>query len=315
VARAARGPRRLVVGFRAGVIPTPAIAALGELHPDLVVDVKRLEWDDPGLNLLSGNVDIAYVRQPITERALLLISLYHERRLVALRRDHPLAEADELWQRDIADERHLRYLQPLRPGRTPIRSGEEKLEHVAAGHGIIVLPLSATRHYTRPDVVYVPVVDAQLDQVFLAFVAHRESGLLEDFRRGRRSARRRHHGRRNRLTNLGTTVRGRSAEIVGRRTSGRVLRTGRHGDARASSQAIEPRLTVTMFSSRLSHDDPTSGRRICERSGRRPALAAIGVPQRRLFIPAPVDYRRFEPSCPKRSLLKASASLLRTLEF
>ncbi len=181
VARAARGPRRLVVGFRAGVIPTPAIAALRELHPDLVVDVKRLEWDDQELNLLGGQVDIAYVREPITERGLRLIPLYHERRLVALRRDHPLAEADELWQSDIANARHLRYLQPLRPGGTPIRSVEEKLEHVAAGHGIIVLPLSATRHYTRPDVVYVPVVDAQPDQVFLAFVAQRESSLLEDF--------------------------------------------------------------------------------------------------------------------------------------
>jgi DNA-binding transcriptional LysR family regulator len=181
VARSARGPRRLVVGFRAGVIPTPAITALCELDPELVVDVKRLEWDDQEVNLLGGHVDIAYVRQPITDRGLRLIPLYHERRLVALRRDHPLAGADELWQSDIADERHLRYLQPLRPGGTPIRSVEEKLEHVAAGHGIIVLPLSATRHYTRPDVVYVPVVDAQPDQVFLAFVAQRQSGLLGDF--------------------------------------------------------------------------------------------------------------------------------------
>jgi DNA-binding transcriptional LysR family regulator len=181
VARAARGPRRLVVGFRAGVIPTPAIGTLCELHPDLVVDVKRLEWDDQERNLLSGDVDIAYVRQPVTERGLRLIPLYQERRLVALRRDHPLAGAEELRQSDIAGEHHLRYLQPLRPGGTPIRSVEEKLEHVAAGHGIIVLPLSATRHYTRPDVVYVPVVDAQPDQVFLAFVAQRESGLLGDF--------------------------------------------------------------------------------------------------------------------------------------
>jgi DNA-binding transcriptional LysR family regulator len=181
VARAARGPRRFVVGFRAGVIPTPAIAALGELHPDLVVDVKRLEWDDQEVNLLGGDLDIAYVRQPITERGLRLIALYHERRLVALRRDHALAEAEEVWESDIADEPHLRYLQPPRPGGTPVRSVEEKLEHVAAGHGIIVLPLSATRHYTRPDVVYVPVVDAEPDQVFLAFVAQRESSLLEDF--------------------------------------------------------------------------------------------------------------------------------------
>ena len=41
-----------MLGFRAGVIPTPAIAALRELHPS-----KRLEWDDKKLNLLSGHVD------------------------------------------------------------------------------------------------------------------------------------------------------------------------------------------------------------------------------------------------------------------
>ena len=35
VARAARGPRRLIVGFRAGVIPTPVITAVSQLHPDL----------------------------------------------------------------------------------------------------------------------------------------------------------------------------------------------------------------------------------------------------------------------------------------
>ena len=34
------------------MIPTPAIAALCELHPS-----KRLEWDDKKLNLLSGHVD------------------------------------------------------------------------------------------------------------------------------------------------------------------------------------------------------------------------------------------------------------------
>jgi DNA-binding transcriptional LysR family regulator len=65
---------------------------------DLVVDVKRLEWDDQEVNLLSGDVDIAYIRESITERGLRLVPLYHERRLVALRRDHPLAEVEELWR-------------------------------------------------------------------------------------------------------------------------------------------------------------------------------------------------------------------------
>jgi DNA-binding transcriptional LysR family regulator len=179
VARAARGPRRLVVGFRAGVIPTAAIATIRGLYPDLEVEVKRLESDDQEHNLLCGDVDVAYVRAPINERGLRLIALYQERRLAALRHDHPFADAIELAERDLQGERHLRYLEP--PGGTPIRSVEEKLEHVAAGRGIIVLPLSATQHYTRPDVVYVPVVDAEPDQVWLAVVASRDSEVINDF--------------------------------------------------------------------------------------------------------------------------------------
>jgi DNA-binding transcriptional LysR family regulator len=62
-----------------------------------------------------------------------------------------------------------------------LRSVEEKLEHVAAGHGIIVLPLSATQYYNRTDVVYVPIVDAELDQVYLACEAARRSKLISGF--------------------------------------------------------------------------------------------------------------------------------------
>lgn len=181
VARAARGPRRLIVGFRAGVIPTPAIAAVSALYPDLIVEVKRLEWDDQEQNLLSGAVDVAYVRRPIDDRGLRLVPLYQEKRLAALRSDHRLAGAAELFERDLEGERHLRYLEPPAPGGTPIRSVEEKLEHVAAGNGIILLPLSATQHYTRLDVVYVPVLDAEPDQVWLAAVAGRDSYPVSDF--------------------------------------------------------------------------------------------------------------------------------------
>jgi DNA-binding transcriptional LysR family regulator len=181
VARAARGHARLVVGFRAGVIPTPAITAVRESRPDLIVDVKRLEWDDQEQNLLSGAVDVAYVRQPIDGRGLRLVPLYQEPRLAVLPGDHPLADATELFERDLAQERHLRYLEPPAPGGTPIRSVEEKLEHVAAGRGIILLPLSATQHYTRPDVVYIPVLDAEPDQVWLAIVDGRDSDPVKDF--------------------------------------------------------------------------------------------------------------------------------------
>jgi DNA-binding transcriptional LysR family regulator len=182
--RAARGPKRLVVGFRAGIVPTPAVKAFRREHPDVDVDVQRLEWDDQEEALLGGRVDVAYVRRPIAARGLTLIPLYTEPRLVALPDDHPLAAAPSLTERDLDGEPHLRYLQPA-AGSTPLRSVEEKLEHVAAGRGVILLPQSATRYYSRPDVVYVPVTDAEPDEVLLAY--ERRTTLVAAFARAARS--------------------------------------------------------------------------------------------------------------------------------
>jgi DNA-binding transcriptional LysR family regulator len=186
VQRAGRGTHHLVVGFRAGILVTPAVRAFTAERPEVTVGVQRLEWDEQEEFILSGRVDIAYVRQPISERGLRLVALFAERRLAALPADHRLAQRTSLSTADLAGERHLRYLQPAPvPGvsgpQRPLRSVEEKLEHVAAGHGIIVLPLSATQYYTRTDVVYVPVVDAELDQVYLASEATRRSKLISGF--------------------------------------------------------------------------------------------------------------------------------------
>jgi DNA-binding transcriptional LysR family regulator len=186
VQRAGRGTHHLVVGFRAGILVTPAVRAFAAEHSEVTVDVERLEWDEQEQAILSGRIDIAYVRQPITERGLRLIPLFAESRLAALPAGHRLAQRRALSIVDLADEPHLRYLDPaplrgVRGPQRPIRSVEEKLEHVAAGHGIIVLPLSATQYYSRPDIVYVPVVDAEPDQVYLACEAARRSKLIADF--------------------------------------------------------------------------------------------------------------------------------------
>jgi DNA-binding transcriptional LysR family regulator len=73
----------------------------------------------------------------------------------------------------------------LREGRAgPVpsfHSIEEKLEHVAAGRGVSVIPLSAAKFYTRPDVVPVPVEDIALNHVCLAWTASRRSRIIHDF--------------------------------------------------------------------------------------------------------------------------------------
>ncbi|WP_205696751.1 LysR family transcriptional regulator [Conexibacter sp. SYSU D00693] len=192
VQRAGRGRHHLVVGFRAGIVPTATIAAFGAEHPDVQVDVRRMEWDDQEQLILSGRVDIGFVRAPLRREGLRLEPLFSEPRLVALRADHPLADRRRLRHGELADQPHLRYLDPAPvPGlsaSTKLRSVEEKLEHVAAGNGIIVLPRSATRYYSRPDVVYVPLTDAEPDHVWLATEAARRSRLLAAFAAAARAA-------------------------------------------------------------------------------------------------------------------------------
>jgi len=50
---AARGSQRLMVGFRAGIAVTPAVRLFADRHPDVLVDVQRIEGDE-GLTLRSA---------------------------------------------------------------------------------------------------------------------------------------------------------------------------------------------------------------------------------------------------------------------
>jgi DNA-binding transcriptional LysR family regulator len=188
--RASRGSDQLTVGFRAGITVTTAVRLFVAEHPDISVDVRRLEWDEQEQAILSGRVDVAYVRRPISARSLRLTPLYTEPRLAALPAGHPLAGEIELTAASVAEERHLHFFETVRDGEQNIllRGIEEKLEFVAAGHGIIVLPRSATLHYTRPDIVYVPLVDAEPDEVLLACESSRRSRLLTAFTEAAREA-------------------------------------------------------------------------------------------------------------------------------
>jgi DNA-binding transcriptional LysR family regulator len=188
--RASRGSDQLIVGFRAGITVTTAVRLFNAQHPDINVDVRRLEWDEQEQAILGGRVDVAYVRRPISARGLGLTPLYTEPRLAALPAGHALAGEVELTVAAIAEERHLHFFETVRDGEQNIllRSIEEKLEFVAAGHGIIVLPRSATLHYTRPDIVYIPLVDAEPDEVLLACESSRRSKLLSAFTEAAREA-------------------------------------------------------------------------------------------------------------------------------
>ena len=195
VTRAARGPSSFTIGFMPGLIVTEAVCALTSLHPELSVDVLRTNWDDQTDVLHDGRADVSYVRLPVDQSGLQIQPLLTEPRVAALPAGHRLAGKATIAIADLADEHLLQdpaavpewrdvaaeMRDPDRRRAPFFRTVEEKLEHVAAGRGIVLLPLSTALFYTRPGVAYSHVSDIAHNQVCLAWEAARTGRLIEDF--------------------------------------------------------------------------------------------------------------------------------------
>ncbi|HEX4257623.1 MAG TPA: LysR substrate-binding domain-containing protein [Streptosporangiaceae bacterium] len=195
-ARDAAGQRTFTVGFAPGVIITPAVREFSRRHPDVAVEVFRSDWMRQGEIVRDGQVDVGYLRLPADVRGLAVEPLFTEPRVVMLPADHQLAGKEAVSVTDLASEHllqnpddvpewrdialELRDRAPRR--RIPrLRTVEEKLEHVAAGSGVAVLPQSAATAYSRPDIVLVPVSDLAPSQVCLAWDNSRDNALIREY--------------------------------------------------------------------------------------------------------------------------------------
>jgi DNA-binding transcriptional LysR family regulator len=193
VATAARGT--FTVAFMPGITVTDAVRSFSSRYPDVSVELLRTTWDDQTEVLHDGRADVGVVRLPVDRRGLSLRPLFSEPRVAVLRADHRRAGTESVLVGDLADEHLLNdpdavpewrdVAVELRDGTAPRRRGfrsvEEKLEHVAAGRGIAVIPRSTSEYYTRPDVAHVPIEDLPPNEVCLAWVAARRSPLVFAF--------------------------------------------------------------------------------------------------------------------------------------
>jgi DNA-binding transcriptional LysR family regulator len=189
VTEAARGGQRLMVGFRAGITVTAAVREFATRHPNVIVDVQRIDGDDQATMLLDGRIDAAFVRLPIDEAGLRVTPLYTEPRVAVLPAGHRLAGKEQITEADLAGEPLLWPADPsTQPTKRPhpnagylVRGVDETLEHVAAGRGISFLARSATLFYSHPEVSFVPIPDMAPEQVCLAVAASHTSPLVDDF--------------------------------------------------------------------------------------------------------------------------------------
>lgn len=195
VKAAAQDTPTLVVGFMPGITLTPATAAFAARHPDVSVRLLRTTWADQVEVLLDGRADIGVVRLPIDAHGLQVRPIFHEPRVVMLPVGHRLAGRTSLTVRDLAGEHLLQDPDAVpewrevavemrdgaRPATPVVHQVEEKLELVASGAGVCVLPMSTAAFYTRPDVVPLPVEDLGPNEVALAWVPTRRSPLVRDF--------------------------------------------------------------------------------------------------------------------------------------
>jgi DNA-binding transcriptional LysR family regulator len=167
----------LSIGFRPGIIITPVVQAFTREYPDIVVVAHRIEWDEQAAALIDGRVDVAWVRTPIAASGLQVVPLFDDAEMLALPVGHRLAGQASITLGDLDDEPLLRY--DAAPehgvgqvsGLTGVRTMEEKLEAVALGLGLALLPATAANYYQRTDIVYRSVDDAPPYQVALATVS------------------------------------------------------------------------------------------------------------------------------------------------
>jgi DNA-binding transcriptional LysR family regulator len=136
----------------------------------------------------AGELDMALVRLPVDRDGLHCVRLYDEVPVVVAGREHLVAAAgpEGVTLADLADEQ---LVLPHPSGWTPdaeqlawpAMTAAEAVETVAAGTGIVVLPMSVARLHSRKDVVTRPVTDLEPTTVGLVWLVERDDERTQAF--------------------------------------------------------------------------------------------------------------------------------------
>ena len=189
-----------VVAAGAGSLTTSAIAATMQAIPQARIEMRRLGFFDVADDLESGRADVVFapwpMRLPPRVRAE---PLWREPRVLVVRSDHPLAGRESISILDTRDEVFVAVAKGVpdvvdwwivdprpdgsRPKRGPTAdSVEGLLELVAAGAGVNIAGESASRHYRREELAFIPIVDIEPATIVLCSLSDSPNPMVNAFR-------------------------------------------------------------------------------------------------------------------------------------
>jgi len=152
-----------------GVTPTKWRRIWGERFPRLPLTITEVDAAEQRAALVDGRLDLCFVRLPIDRDGLHAINLWDEIAVVVAPKDHPIAAFDAVTLADLAGE-------PLVDPAAP-----DADSRVAWEQGLLLVPQSVARSYSRKDLIYRPVTDAPATTIALAWLIDNESPLIEEF--------------------------------------------------------------------------------------------------------------------------------------
>jgi DNA-binding transcriptional LysR family regulator len=174
------------VGFVTGATPEKWAGVWRERYPREALELVPVTEAEQEPMLRDESLDMALVRLPVDRDGLHVIPLYDEVPVVVASQDHLVSAADEVTLADLADEQLVR---PHRSGWRPHvpqldwpeMTEREAVETVAAGTGVVIVPMSVARLHHRKDVVHRPVTDLAPTSVALAWLVARDDERAQRF--------------------------------------------------------------------------------------------------------------------------------------
>lgn len=165
--------RTLRVGFVPGVEPDRFLRRWRSGRRGARLELLPIPLSRQRAALDADEVDMCFVRLPLTADDLHAVALWEERPAIVVGTDNVLSVLEEVREADLAEETEI-------PAQHP-DDAAERVAVVATGIGFTRLPLSLARLHHRKDAVHLPVLDAEPTRIALVWPRASDDPLRQEF--------------------------------------------------------------------------------------------------------------------------------------